>query len=108
MTKESKPTLGKVKVPTRIGSLIENIINRFRTFQTIELEEYSDEWFRLEMYKRNPRGTICEVHRKLYKNIMKIEDRNIKESMIEDLKRAYIFGQKMDNKLKEYRVFMND
>ena len=98
-----------VEVPTRLGVLIENILNWFKTFQVIKVEEYSDKWFKHEMLKVNPRGTICEAHRRIYKMVNDIRlNRFKKREMLSELKRAYIFGQKMDNKLKEHKVFMND
>jgi len=88
--------------------IIANIRNRFRTFKYIELERYSDEWLANEFKRVNPRGTICESHRKLHKNIAKMKDSEMKREMTQDLKRAYIFGQKMANRLKKYKDDINE
>jgi hypothetical protein len=105
MSKENRPI---VKVPKWWIQLIDNFRNRWKTFKVIEVEQYSNEWFEAEMRKVNPKGTICESHRIIYKHANALKDDPHKTIILEGVKRAYIQGQKMDNKLKEYKVFMND
>ncbi len=87
MSNVPKDDTNKVRVRTWIGRFVENALNRFKTFSTILVDEYSDEWFLAEMKKRNPAGTICESHRDMFRN----------------LKKSYIMAKKMDKKLREYK-----
>lgn len=76
-----------IKYSSPFRRAVENFLNRFKTFQTIEVHEYSDKWFLAEMRKRNPAGTICESHRQMFM----------------ELKRSYIMAKKMADKLEEHR-----
>lgn len=98
----------KILVPKWWIQLIDNIRNRWKTFKVIEVEEFSDEWFLTEMRKRNPKGTICETHRQIFREVNSLYEFWGKNRVLQLIKKAYIQGQKMDDKLKEYKVFMND
>jgi hypothetical protein len=74
----------KVEYSSPFMRAVGNFLNRFRTFQRIGVEEYSDEWFLAEMGKRNPVGTICESHRLMFR----------------ELKRSYVMAKKMAGRLE--------
>jgi len=92
-----------VKERTPFSRHPENFINSFRTFKRHDVEKFSDEWFAAEMRKVNPRGTICETHRRLYMAILRLPDGNGKDELIAITKRAYLLGNKIVKKLKEYK-----
>ena len=92
----------KVWPRTDFSRRLENFINSFRTFKKIEVEKFSDEWFNEEMKKVQPRGTICETHRLLYKAIMKFPDGRDRDASIAIFKRAFLLGHNIVVRLKEY------
>lgn len=51
---------------------------------------------------RNPKRTICEVHRELWRTLEKVEIPE-REQLLALLDEAYLMGKKMDKKLKEYK-----
>jgi len=52
----------------------------------------------------SPLRNICEVHRDLYRRIIKnIKDPKVKKEMIDVLEEAYLMGKKMNTKLHQYK-----
>jgi len=55
--------------------------------------------------KINPRRTICEVHRELYREI---ESRNPNDPLLNKIEEAFKMGKKMNNKLRQYKFNYDD
>jgi predicted patatin/cPLA2 family phospholipase len=56
----------------------------------------------------SPYRNICEVHRELYRQILKnIKSKQQREEMIETLEEAYFMGKRMNTKLHQYKKGYN-
>ena len=56
--------------------------------------------------KTSARRTICEVHRQVYRELLK--DAQANAMAIELLEEAYIMAKKMSNKLRQYKHGYDD
>jgi len=61
--------------------------------------------FEIDLNVINPLQTICEVHRKIYRELKR---RDQKDPLLSKLAQAFDMGKRMDAKLRQYKFNYDD